>query len=326
MQTRCPWDIFFDASFIYWQAIQENMELGVANTLSLTNAASGQINGSVVNMDFDYKPGFKVGMGGYFDYDGWDTHAEYTWFHGTNSESVTVDGVSILNLLPMWGSAGGPDTEVALNLYNIISENWNLKMDLADWDLGRWYYVGTKLTFRPSFGARAAWIRQNVTVVQTNNSRNGDFGTDDVFTVSQKSRSWGIGAKTGLDTNWMIGCGFRAFGNAKADLLFTKYTRLSSSSTHVAPATIDADDNVTIKQKRVYAVKPHVDLELGLGWGTYLDCNNWYLDFAASYGFQVFYDQNMFRHFEDDVQRAVSTMPNGNLYIHGLTATVKLDF
>ena len=309
MQTRCPWDINFDASFIYWQPVQENMELAVANTLLV---ASTGISGNVVNMDFNYKPGFKVGMGGYFDYDGWDLHGEYTWFHGNQKES-TATGGSVVQLLPMWGNPGSNGNAT----YTSISEKWRLNMDIADLDLGRWYYVGTKLTFRPNFGARAAWIRQNVTVTNTNATT--------VNTVTGKSRSWAIGAKTGLDTNWDLGYGFRMFGNGEADLLFTKYTRLSSKSGHVASPVVTTAD-IHVKQKRVYAVKPHLDLELGFGWGTYLDCNNWYMDFSAGYGFQVFFDQNMFRHFNDDIMDANSTLPNGNLYVHGLTMTFKLDF
>jgi hypothetical protein len=76
----------------------------------------------------------------------------------------------------------------------------------------------------------------------------------------------------------------------------------------------------------VGVVRTHLDLELGLGWGTYFDDNNWHVDLSASYGFQVFFDQNMFRHFEDDVMIGLSSVANGNLYVQGLTATARFDF
>lgn len=311
IQTRCPWDVSFDASFIYWQATQDNMELGIADSAANSASSSEQVSGNVINMDFEFKPGFQVGMGVNFDYDNWDMRLQYTWFHGNNSQSS--NGPNGGRILPFWGNVNLIDS----TNYDTISGKWRLNMDIADLDLGRWHYVGTKFTVRPSFGIRADWIRQKMAVTQVKTTT-----TADTDTVTQKSTSWGIGPKVGLDGNWNMGWGFRFFGNSEADLLFTDYTRLSNSDSHTAePST-----PVSIKQKQVYAVKPHVDLELGLGWGTYLDCNNWYMDFAFGYEFQVFFDQNMFRHFNDATQMGNSTLPNGNLYVQGLTATFKLDF
>jgi hypothetical protein len=312
-QTRCPWDINFDVSFIYWQPIQENMELGFSNSTTdpfSSPVAQGYV-GKVVNLDFDFKPGFKIGMGGYFDHDGWDMHFEYTWFH--NSQHTKATPTAEGQFYPAFGKPATNAPVTYPEKYNSASETWRLNMDIAELDLGRWYYVGTELTFRPSFGLRAAWIGQKLDVEYT-----GTVSS----TVKEKTSSWAIGAQAGLNTNWMITSGFRLFGNAEADLLFTKYTNLSFKNTYTNTALA----GLISKQRQVYAVKPHLDLELGMGWGTYIDCNNWYLDFALGYGFQVFFNQNMFRHFTDDAAVANSNMPNGNLYIQGLTFTAKLDF
>jgi hypothetical protein len=240
---------------------------------------------------------------------------EYTWFHThqNKSETAPTDG----QLIPTWNV---PFLATENSLYNTISESWRLKMDIIDLDLGRWYYVGTNLTFRPSFGVRADWIRQRVSVSEFRKAL-GNVVADTV-SIFQKSSSWAIGTKVGLDTNWNIGSGFRIYGSGEADLLFTKYTRLRSSESHTATPA----DTFLLKQSRVYAVRPHLDLELGMGWGMYLDCNNWYMDFSAGYGFQVFFDQNMFRHFSDDLTIGTSQLPNGNLYLQGLTIKYRLDF
>jgi hypothetical protein len=314
IQTRCPWDVSFDASFIYWQATQDNMELGIADSAANSSSTSEQITGNVINMDFEFKPGFQVGMGFNFDYDNWDMRVEYTWFHGSDSQNST--GPNAGRLISFWGV---PELEDSIN-FDSINSKWRLNMDIADFDLGRWHYVGTKFTVRPSFGVRADWIRQKLSVTQARTA-----ATTTTETFSQKSISWGLGPKVALDGNWNVGYGFRFFGNSEADLLFTDYTRLSTSDTDSSTSTTP----VSIKQKRVYTVKPHLDLGLGLGWGTYLDCNNWYMDFAFAWDFQVFFDQNMFRRFSNGAASTVyanSTMPNGNLYIQGLTATFKLDF
>lgn len=313
IDVRCSWDVFATASFTYWQPVQDNMELGI---VSDNTVVTDVINGNVVNMDFDYKPGFKVGLGMNFDHDCWDTFVEYTWFRGSHSNTTTLNAAEAPNttLFPMWSAPS------SLSFYS-GSQKWKLHMDLLDWQLGREYYVGTKLTYRPFFAARAAWIRQNLDV---------DYLNDGAVTpvndfVNKTSNSWAIGPRAGLYTNWMIGDGFRLYGNGAGDILFTQYTKLNSKETVATNAGV-VSSFYSVKQRKLNTIRTHLDLELGLGWGSYFDCNNWHVDFTAGYGFQVFFDQNMFRHFTDDVADAVSNTPNGNLYMHGLTATARLDF
>lgn len=311
IQTRCPWDIYADASFIYWQPIQENMELGYTNTIAPSAGAVSGVIGDFINMDFSFKPGFKVGLGGNFDYDNWDLHLEYTWFHSSHSKSAVhpTDG----QLLPDWGL---PFSSSSI-FVSTINEDWHLKMDILQLDLGRWNYVGTKFTCHPYVGARAAWIRQNVHVVNTNDGTIG-IATTLETTVRGRTLSWAVGPEVGVDSNWNLGAGFRMYGNAEGDILFTRYTKARYSETHS-----NGSDPVITTQRNINALRGHVDLELGFGWGTYIDCNNWYLDFSAGYGFQIFFDQNMFRSFH---QLTDSSLPYGNLYVQGLTTTFRLDF
>ncbi|HSX10361.1 MAG TPA: Lpg1974 family pore-forming outer membrane protein [Chlamydiales bacterium] len=342
VQTRCPWDLSFDASFIYWQPLEDNLEFAIVDntTLSGPDLVEDSIDANVVDMDFNYKPGFKIGFGGYFDYDNWDVHAEYTWFHTKNHNSASVADTSTAatttqKILPLWGVPGEntsatPDMLDAEMFFNSADAKWKMNMDIVDLDLGRWCYVGTKLTVRPNFGARAAFIRQHYHVTYEAQSFDSDAADSREVNVFANTHNWGVGVKTGLDTNWMIGQGFRMFGCSEADILFTRYTKLSSAETAVALAS--ATEGATgfpaihVHQSKHNTVRTHFDIQLGFGWGTYWDCNNWYTDVMLGYEFQVFFDQNMFRHFDDDVMQLNSTMPNGNLYTQGLTAQFSLTF
>lgn len=318
IDVRGSWDIYADASFIYWQPTQENMELGITNTHA--TAATTGIQGNVVNMDFSFKPGFKVGMGMNFDHDNWDGRAEYTWFHSSHRASTNGPGGTNSGVFLAFGA---PNGTAATQPYNTVSQNWHLNMDIADFDLGRWYYSGTRLSVRPAVGVRADWIRQRL-----NNSAVNDLSTSagavDTMTYTARTTSWGLGPKVQLDANWMVGQGFRVYSTAEADVLYTNYTRLSSQETHTAVPSSTYDQQ--INQKSIGYVRTHLDLELGLGWGSYFDNNNWHVDLSAGYGFQVFFDQNMFRHFNSSTQLGNSTAPNGNMYIQGLTATARFDF
>lgn len=320
--TRCPCNVFIDMSFIYWQPSEDNLELGAVNNVGGT---AGTVSGNVVDMDFDFKPGFKIGVGGYFTYDNWDAHGEYTWLHTTNHESASVSSSasSTQTILPMWGS---PATAGAF-VYNSASAKWKMNMDILEVDLGRWCYVGTQLLFRPAFGARAAFIRQNYNVTYEANNPFPGNSTFRKSVVSSKSHSWGIGPQTSLNANWLVGYGLRFFGIGEADLLFTQYSSLGSSesNTPLAPSTASLAQ-FSMNQDDHNTLRAHLDLQLGLGWGMHWSCHGVYTDLQLGYDFQVFFDQNMFRRYNSSTMTANSQAPNGNLYIQGLTVQFLVSF
>lgn len=307
-------DIYVSGSFIYWQPIQENMQLGIVS--NNTNPLDW-VNGDVVHLDFAYKPGFQIDIGMNFDYDNWDTNLQYTWLRGTHHIHTTLDPTnSHITLLPAWQI---PD--FLFPQYTSGSEKWKLHLDILDFDLARNYFVGQKLTFRPFFGARAAWIFQNIHVdyIQGNLLFLSVWPTTH---ISQSSHSWGVGPRTGLSTNWDIGKQFRLYGNAEADVLFTQYTRIKCSQ--ISDTT--SINRYLIRQKDRNYLRTHLELKFGLGWGSYFANNQWHIDLSADYGYQVFFDQNMFPNFVIAPGVGKNISPNGNLYIHGLTTTMRLDF
>ncbi|MBI3508824.1 MAG: hypothetical protein HY069_04255, partial [Chlamydiia bacterium] len=74
-------------------------------------------------------------------------------------------------------------------------------------------------------------------------------------------------------------------------------------------------------------LREHIEFEMGFGWGSYFDNDNWYFDLSAGYTWQVFFDQNMFNSasWVNDV-RPRPTQAYGNLYVNGLTVNARLDF
>ena len=310
INPRGSWDIYSTASFTYWQAIQENMQLGTVTTTRTSGAITSSWN-NLVQMDSKYKPGFQLGLGLNFDHDNWDGFAQYTWFRGTNQVTTTLNTTNATTITPHWttGLVGATDTELFTG-----TESWRLHMDLLDMELARSGYKGLSLTFRPFFGFRAAWIRQHLGVLYT-----GTAGTDPAtLQLSEYTHSWGVGPRIGAYSNWLLGQGVRLYGNGSVDLLYTCYTKLAYRG---ADAIVGgARFNTLAPQDNVNSVRPHLDLEFGLGWGTYFDNNNWHIDLAAGYGFQVFFNQNMFRQIPGD------DIPFGNLYIQGMTASARFDF
>ena len=345
-----PFDIAL--TFNYWQPTQENMELGLFEKQTFPNIVTeGGTTTSVstkesyrpLKMDFDFKPGFTIGIGYKFAYDTWDLQLKYTWFHHTNRSSSTVTNFVLFNentanISPTWGTPVEASEEMN---FQFAAEKWKLGMDLVDLDVGRWCNVGSKFSLHPIFGIRAAWIRQNVHVAYTNGFT--DFAVDvpgllgagflaanrDVFATS---RSWALGPKIAVETKWLFGPGFRFFGNGEVDLLFTQYTLLKEKTEtngtvvgiiNFVPFNFPLSDVAKGKKEDVNTLRTHLALDLGFGWEKDFCKSKWSIDCAAGYTFQVFFDQNMLQHDVTDID---NVSPNGNLYIQGLTATVRFNF
>ena len=322
------WDLYADASFIYWQVSQDNLAYALANTGTLASVATPGVQGQYLQMDFNFKPGFKVGAGMNFGWDNWDSFVEYTRLHGTSSTSsdAPTDGF----LFPSTGNLYLLDQSQA---FGSASSSFTTNLDFVDWVLARSAFVGKQLMFRPVIGMRGAWITQNRSVQYKNPSTSGltgAFGNGADLTalyssvdVYSRVRSWGVGAETGFECCWMLGQGVRLYGNGYGDMLYTKY-KLQDKS--VLTLASDGSVQSTISKDRVSAIRTHLDLEVGFGWGSYFDNNNWHIDLSAGYGFQVFFNQDMFRNSTDYVVVAAGTTANGDMTIQGLTAKVRIDF
>jgi hypothetical protein len=302
-EVRGSWDIWAKGSFLYWQALQDNMDIGLVSSSPTPLTTIGSTS-TVAHANDKYKMGFKVGLGVNLSHDNWETLAEYTWFHG---ETNTFVDAGDQTLFPMQGYPVGTDFLTA-------NQSWDLKMDFADLSLGRGYYSGTKLILTPFFGARGALIRQHLYTA---------YDGADTLTIADRTISQGIGPRTGLNGKWCLGYGFKLTGDASGDILYTRYNYQTTQT--AAPLLGATTSEFSVEEKRNDFLRAHAALELGLGWGSYFDNHNWHVDLSASYGFQVFWDQNMVRSY-NGAGLSYSSVPNGNLYIHGLTANLKLDF
>lgn len=306
IDVRGSWDLFVGASYVYWQPTQDNMDVGV-RTQEAT-IGSLPFTGSIINRNANFYSGFQVMGGMNFDHDEWDSLLRYTRVHGSTTTSAAATSPGVVD--SFWGT---PDNDVALTN---ISSRWRVNLDTIDWEWARAYYNGMNLTFRPHVGVRAAWINQKLKDTNT-------VSTTVAYTDNRTTRSWGVGLRTGLDSNWIVGQGFRFYGKGSADLLFTRYTKLSTT---IQDSTTPTTTVVDLNGANVDVIRPHADLEVGVGYGTYFDNNNWHFDLTAGYDFQVFWNQNMFRRFFDDINNASSLTNLGNLYIQGLTVAARFDF
>ena len=84
--------MFLKADFIYFTPIEQGLDIGAPN--------DGSLHAEILNMDFKYKPGFRVGLGFDISHDDWQIFAEYMRLYTTlKKEGYPLSGGTIF---PYW--------------------------------------------------------------------------------------------------------------------------------------------------------------------------------------------------------------------------------
>jgi len=303
------WDFYLFGSFIYWRVSQDDMDLAHV-TPSFTDTGLS-IPGALAFQQFEYKPGFKLGLGFNTSYDDWVVFAEYTRLH------QRVSTTQIPPVLPTGapGTWTGADWFAGLATGSFVTSRWRMNLDMLDLLISRPFYEGSKLTIDPFIGLRGFLLRQNLNV-----ELNTPF-------VHLKTKSWAIGPNVGMMSYWLLGCsGFRFEGKAAGSLLFQKFRKFTHKELLISSTEGFTFPNV-LNISRIgplSTVRPVAELGLGLGWGSYISCNNYYIDFSARYDFLIFWAQNAIRNFNSRYFGYADDF--GDLLMHGLTASARFDF
>lgn len=339
IDLRCGANVYFTASFIYWEVMQGGMDIAIPGQAVSANPLVGNqesVSGKhILYQDQDFKPGFQVGFGWSGGRDGWGLYGEYTWVRGETNTSATppAPGVTQVGGIPVGQAGIWFPTSWFSGIYqnnnstNFISSKWQYAMDIADLQMSRPSYIGTHLILEPLFGLRGLWIRQDMDL-QANILPYTTGFFPPTRTAQYKSHSWAVGPRAGFNGKWMMGYGLRFIGDASASLLFTQYTEVSQDVQSSDPIDPLFSLPINLKIENYNTLRPNLEFSLGLGWGSYFSCRRIHWDLAATYDFAVFWEQNMMRYLADmsaDFFAHPSTTP-ANLYIQGLTVKTELEF
>jgi hypothetical protein len=304
----CFQDVFsIWVSFLYWDASQSNMDIALKSPYTIRNDACGNsfTKGKGLDMHTSYQPGFSVGLSHTFIcFDDWDISAEYTHLHSQNSRSAVepTDGF----LYARWIQ---PNL-ISNNAVSCLHDCWELDFNILNVELGRRCYMGRRFIVRPYIGLAAAFIDQKF-----KGEMDILFPTPFTLHVVDKSDSWALGPRIGVDGNWYLTRCFSIAGNIAGDILFTHY-HINLNQYAIDNSTIFLDSS-----DKVNTLRQELELYLGLRY-EFLDCC-YYFSLEAGYDFQIWWNQNMIRWFNDN---SFICAPQGNLYLQGLRITFKVAF
>ena len=328
IEVQTSWDFFTTGSFIYWYAEQEGMDLGTYTAVNGSGLILSPNNAKMQVQNFEYKPGFKFGLGMNFNNDNWVGFFEYTQLRSSTHTFLTppddARGTPVLGPILWFYASSGYLATGGINYSSIyassLNSSWHLKLDIFDATLSRPYYQGRKLTVTPFGGMRGALIRQNLRI---DSMLLYGAGSSSNAVSHNHSHCWSVGPRAGLQAHWLLSWGLRLEGDLAGSALYTQYTTVAmrSDATPSNPTVGDA----SVRYKNYGTIRPMTEMNLGMGWGSYFDRQNYCFDLLATYDFNVMWNQNMIRALQN-TENTLSSSNAPDLYIQGLTLTARLDF
>jgi len=312
---------FITGSFIYW----------TARVNGLSYATSGARNGSDPDSpsrgnfkypDWEFDPGFKVGLGFSLDHDGWDSLVQYTWLYtGTQKDRTRQSDINTTTLIPTWNIAFAfPDDNLLPQRITFGESKWELKFNAIDWEVGRNFYVSPRLKLRPSVGLKGTWHKQeyDVTVVESSAS------TATEFVMKQDHDFWGIGPRGGINTAWQFNPFFSLIGDLFLSGLWSNFdVERKDTERQTISGGVPVDEPSTtnyFSKSDFYTLTPVLEIMIGLRAETWFSNDDFHVSLDAGWEGQVWWSQNQY------IQLRSEANHEGNMVLQGLTIKLRLDF
>ncbi|KKL67933.1 hypothetical protein LCGC14_2130040, partial [marine sediment metagenome] len=248
-------DTYVSASFIYWQKLSDQLDLGRSRITS-----DDPQRYKAIKFSTEYEPGFKVGLGFHFNHDNWQMFAQYTRLHALEKTTYKPSTVDQGNFVSSWYITR-PGT---ISFDDISSDGvrarWKMNLDKIDLELSRPLYVGTHLITTTFAGASNHWMYQSYDFLLEEN------------TLSQhifiKNDSWAIGPRLGIDTKWILYKRFSFFLVGSLSLMFAENDVSGSGNEDATGFELDKIQKLILRDVE--------ELQIGFAWNSYFTNDKWY--------------------------------------------------
>jgi hypothetical protein len=232
--------LFADGEYLYLKPRTQAMDYAIANTSS-----SNVPDGTLVNRDWSWRSGMRVGLGYRLPSQPWSVGFFYTYLHDATSGSVAApDGGFLFATLTHPGTVAEVQTASAAT---------SLNYNVYDVEVGRWWTCTNTLAVRFFGGGRFAHIDQNFDAFYDGGDANQDL-------VARQLHFNGGGFRAGVDVVQNLFWGLSFIGRANASLLGGEFHSTLVETNNAGATTLT---NFTDRFEKTV---PVAELMMGVGW------------------------------------------------------------
>lgn len=315
-----PYQTFVTADLLVWQATVD----GFAFAWTYPQVLNGNIrevpipNGKFHDVDYDWAPGIRLGVGYHLPIDHWDLTLNWTGFRNHCTGHASVSSISNNSLIALWMPMG-----YIAGSYNALhaQAKWRLNYNTLDLSVGRTSFAVKSLVVNPVLGVRAAWIHQHFRADYSNGTFINSTGAVPSvrFAGSNQFNGWGI--RPGLETSWHMTKDWSLYANSFISALFGVYTlkedAYMTSATH---------GNLLNDYDRYFQNAFAFDMALGVKWEMFCG-NKRHVLVSIGYEISSWFSQNQMTDFiYIDEGPGFGPYLNGDLGLQGIDISARFDF
>ena len=323
-QVRDGADLFLFGELLVWNAHENGLPFAIVNKNSSNNLADSNVR----NIHSEWDAGFRVGVGYNTPHDGWDLNLSWLRFNTDGEKKINAHANRFV-----FPTRSHPADPIADNAScQKASSHWKMHLNQLDLDLGREFFVSKWLTLRPHFGVRTDWVHQKWDINYRNFQRvlAGTLGADPVSSnkveVEYKDKWWGIGLEGGLDTQWGLGSGWSLFGNLTAAIVYGFHDLDVEDEDTPAQIRTNSKGQFVDLDSSYRVSHPILDIMMGLRYDHMFSNDQFHLGLQLGWEHHVYFSQNQFPVFVDDLNLGTVVSNQGDLTLQGWTLGARFDF
>jgi hypothetical protein len=243
--------------FLYFKA--------VADSLQTTQKVPQQVPNfkpttTILDQDFEFSPGMRLGMIYHIPYGEWDLTANWTRFYSKNSNLHACEpdfGLLATLALPVYAASGNA-------LVEHVSSRWSLHLNAFDLNFSRNILFNRHFSLRPIGGVKAAIIDQSMRV------HYHDFLIQftDVTTphkIVAKNPYWGVGPLVGGEMRFLLPAKFAIFFNGSLAALMGNFSINAKLTIKDSPVRVSVFEQLQAGIDKKFAFK-YWSIDIGIGW------------------------------------------------------------
>lgn len=319
--------------YLFWEVVQDQIPYaarlpgglqGLINAIE-TNMSLKEST-SIIDVPFDWKSGFRVGIEYAPPCAEWDVQVVWTRLHeAIKGSTLTLDR----SIIPL-----AEPTSIVLAFINRPSPNfslatgancdWRFHYDIVDVLWGNSYTCGECVHLRPSIGVKMADINQRLIVdylgmaVQLNPQDPTLIPA--TVRVQKVNKFLAAGPSLYVGTAWKFARHWALSGGVGAALLYGKFTAYDRPLISVGPNAFE----VTVKSNKQHRIRPTVNARFGIDWTGCICCQK--VGIGVAYEWQYWWNQWQAQYSLPGTMLNSGGAPQGDLMLQGLTVRGSLLF
>ncbi len=313
LYTRDQKTYFVDAEFLYWTALEGGLDYSLEMKGPAWGPSAALAQGDYQRAKYDWKPGFRVGLGYFNAPKFWATWMNYTWIHIRGDDHANNPDNAEKFLLATYPQVFTGSLEKACS-------DITLHYNMVDWLFARIFNPNPHLRLRLFGGLTFGWMDQEWKLRY--------FGFNEELTFIKNEWSYiGGGPRFGIGIDWYWFKNIYFTTRTSFAMAVGKYKNHAFLQTNIA---LDPDDNpsMPLQDSNYKDWRSAVSFNFAFGPSWQKSFCKGRAELFAGYEITNWFNlQEIYRSTQSGVGLPKETrITDGLLTLHGLTMRLTLDF